>query len=101
MSASSRTYLYMNDLFRPLPLSFSEILEAWEEDRMKSFELVRDLVEEELGEIRSVRFYGAYLNSETMIAVIEYIVDFREEDRREAHGERCSCEGSGGGTAST
>jgi len=86
MSAPSRTYLYISDLFRPLPYSFSEILEAWEEDRMRPFELVRDFVEEELGEIRDVRLYGAYLDLETMTAVIEYMVDFRGEGRRGTYG---------------
>lgn len=86
MSVPSKTYLYMSDLFRPLPYSFSEILEVWEEDRMKPFELVRDLVEEELGKIRDVRLYGAYLDPESMTAVIEYMVDFRGEGRRGTHG---------------
>ncbi|RLE88563.1 MAG: hypothetical protein DRJ67_01660 [Thermoprotei archaeon] len=79
MTALSRTYLYIGDLFKPLPLSFSEILEAWEEDVMKPFELVRGHVEEELGEVSGARLYGAYLNPETMTAVIEYMVDFEGE----------------------
>jgi len=61
MTIPSKTYLYIGDLFRLLPLSFSEILEAWEEDVMKPFELVRNLVEE-LGWVGSVKLYGAYLN---------------------------------------
>jgi len=67
----------MSDLFRPLLYSFREILQAWKEDRMKPFELVRNLVEEELGEVRGVRLYGAYFDPETMTAIIEYMVDFR------------------------
>jgi len=74
---SSGTYLYMSDLFRPLPYNFGEILQAWEEDRMKPFELVRNLVEELGEEVRSVRLYGAYFDPKTMTAVIEYMVDFR------------------------
>jgi len=53
---------------------------------MKPFELVRSLVEEELGEVRGVRLYGAHLDPESMTAVIEYMVDFRGEGRRGAHG---------------
>lgn len=85
MAGPPRTYLYISDLFRPLPYSFGQIVEAWEEDKMKPFELVKSIVEEELGEIRGVRLYGAYFDPETMTAVIEYMVEYSGEGRRGIH----------------
>ncbi|GEM_PF-767833 len=70
-------YLCISDIFKTLRISFSELLEAWEESKMKPFEFIRKSVEEELGEIRDVRFYGAYFNPEELTAVIEYMVDFQ------------------------
>lgn len=43
---------------------------------MKLFEMIRSLVEDELGVIRGVRLYRSYFNSESMIAVVEYMVKF-------------------------
>ena len=58
------TYIYILDGFKKLPISFSDILEAWEEDRMNPFKFVRKDAEEELGRILSVKLYDAYFNSE-------------------------------------
>ena len=82
----NKTYLYMSDIFRELSISFNEILEAWEEDRMNPFKLVRRSVEEELGNIIDVKLYGAYFNPEKMIAVIEYIVEFQGKGSSGVYG---------------
>jgi len=39
MTIPSKTYLYIGDLFRLLPLSFGEVPEAWEEDVMRPLSL--------------------------------------------------------------
>ena len=80
------TYIYILDGFKKLPISFSDILEAWEEDRMKPFKLVRKDVEEELGRILGVKLYGAYFNPEKMVAVIEYMVEFQGKGSSGVYG---------------
>ena len=74
----TKTYFYLMDIFKKLPYDFQDILEAWEEDPMKLFEMIRSVVEDELGVIRDVRIYRSYFNPQNMTAVVEYIVKFKE-----------------------
>ena len=74
MSSKRRTYLYVLDQIVPVDIGFAELLEAWEEDKMKPLWLVRKKLEEKLGKIEETVHYAAYFNPENMIAVIEYTV---------------------------
>ena len=78
MFANAKVYVYVSDKIIPASIGFTELLEAWEKDELKPFELVRSAVEHALGRIRCVRLYGTYFNPKTMTAVIEYLVDFEE-----------------------
>ncbi len=70
-----KVFVYLLDLFIPLNLSPEEVMGSFEKDPLKPFELVKDVVERELGEIKEVRFYNSYTSSNGFL--IEYLVDFR------------------------
>ncbi|RLE99647.1 MAG: hypothetical protein DRJ63_04705 [Thermoprotei archaeon] len=84
--SSSKVFLYLNDIFIKIPCSLSDILEAWDEDKLKPFELIRDIIESELGDVVDVRLYDVYLNFEKMILVLDYMVDFQSP---QAKGTQC------------
>jgi len=70
-----KVFVYLLDSFIPLDLSPEEIMSSFEKDPLRSFELVKDIVKRELGEIKEVRFYNSYTGSNGFL--IEYLVDFR------------------------
>ena len=70
-----KTYPYFMDLFRELPYSFQNILEAWEQDPLKPFKMVKSIIEREYGIIHDVRFHGSYFNPSSMTVIIEYMVE--------------------------
>ncbi len=70
----SRTFVYFLDSFDDIGISFTELAEMFETDTLKPFELVRNIVERELGEIINVKLFASYLDIEKPIAVLEYIV---------------------------
>ena len=74
-----KAYLYFSDTFKLLPYSFEELVEAWERGPLNLFGLVRDRVECELGVIKGVRHYGTFLDLESMVFVVEYMVDYEGE----------------------
>ncbi len=69
-----KVFVYLLDLFIPLNLSPEEVIGSFEKDPLRSFELVKDVVERELREIREIRFYNSYTSSNGFL--IEYLVDF-------------------------
>lgn len=74
-----RAYLYFSDIFDVLPYGFEELVEAWEHDPLCLFGFVRDRVERELGIVKGVRHYGTFIDLESMIFVVEYMVDYEGE----------------------
>ena len=75
----SRTYVYLMDRFYLVELSPSEIAELYDENPMKIFELIRDLVEDVLGsKVKHTKLYKTFLSHETGTALIEYMIDFEK-----------------------
>ena len=72
------TYIYLFDRFHPVEMPLSKIAQAFEEDPLKPFALLRELVEEKTGGVKSVRFYGSYFNPSKQTAVLEYFVEVDE-----------------------
>jgi len=70
-----KVFVYLLDVFIPLNLSPEEIMSSFEKDVLRPFELVKDVVKRELGEIKKVRFYNSYTSSNGFL--IEYLIDFR------------------------
>ncbi len=71
----SRTYVYLMDTFTELNLSFEELAEIFEKDKMKPFEIVKDSIKKYLGEIKGADLYSSYFNPKTLTSVIEYLVE--------------------------
>ncbi len=65
------------DQFIETSLSLYDLAELYEEDKLKPFNLVKDLIVKHLGEIRSVKVHMTYFNPEKLTAVIEYLVETR------------------------
>ena len=70
----SRTYAYFLDLFINLDIPFEELAEMFEAGKLKPFELVRGMVEKELGTIMDVKLFASYFNPEKPTVVLEYMV---------------------------
>jgi len=71
----TEVFVYVFDLFIPIDLTRREILEAFRVDKLKPFELVREIVEGHgVKKVRSVDFYDAIFRGEEFL--IEYLVDF-------------------------
>jgi len=69
-----KTYLYYRDLFKPIDINVDTLLELAEKRPLELFELVRDVVEGELGRIYDVRVYGKYFDPKDFDIVIEFLV---------------------------
>lgn len=74
MPSEPKTYLYVLDEIIPVNIEFAELLEMWEEDRMKPFNKIKSLVEEKIGKVEDASHYAAYFDPGEMNAVIEYMV---------------------------
>ena len=73
----SQIYAYFMDLFKPVNTNFDKLVEIFEEDELKPFELVRDFVEEYVDKDYEVKFYAYYFNPKTMTLVIEYFINYK------------------------
>jgi hypothetical protein len=62
------------DKFIALDITLDKMLELAENRPLALFELVRGLVESEVGEISSVSVYRKYFDSETLDVVLEYLI---------------------------
>jgi len=68
-------WLYVFDEFRPLDLEPQTLFELARGDPLRLFEYVKDVVEDYVKEIRSVRVRGKFFDPETLDLVVEYIVE--------------------------
>ncbi len=68
-------FVYVLDIFHPTDLRRDEVKEAFNEDKLKPFEYVREIVEDQgIGGIRNVEFYDAIFRGDEFL--LEYIVNF-------------------------
>ena len=68
-------FVYVLDEFVPADLTRNEAMKAFEEDKLKPFEFIREIVEDEIKGIRNVELYDSYFKG-SMEFLIEYLVDF-------------------------
>jgi len=68
-------WLYIFDEFRPLDLEPQTLFELARDDPLKLFEYVREVVEDYVKEVRSVRVHRKFFDIETFDLVVEYIVE--------------------------
>jgi len=69
------TWIYVFDEFRPLDLEPQTVFELTRDDPLKLFDLVREVVEDYVKEIKSVRVHRRFFDSNTFDLVVEYIVE--------------------------
>ena len=72
-----KLYLYVMDKFVPLTISLADFLELATVNPLGLFELIRGVVEDEVGEIYDVRVYGRFFDPKSMDVVVEYLVKCR------------------------
>jgi len=71
----TEVFVYVLDLFIPTDLTKREILKAFEEDKLKPFEFIREIVEDKgVKGVRSVEFYDALFKGDEFL--LEYTVGF-------------------------
>lgn len=68
-------FVYVLDRFIPVDLTKNEVLKAFEEDMLKPFDFIREIVENEMKGIKKVEFYDSYFKRNDEF-LIEYLVDF-------------------------
>jgi hypothetical protein len=68
-------FVYVFDVFIPTDLTRKEVLEAFERDKLKPFEFIREIVEDNgvIG-IKNVDIYDALFKGDEFL--LEYVVDF-------------------------
>lgn len=68
-------FVYLLDSYIPTDLTKKEVLNAFSENELKPFELVKEIVEDNgIQGIRNVQFYDATFDGDNFL--IEYLVDF-------------------------
>jgi len=70
----TEVFVYVFDLFIPTDLTKKEVLKAFKEDKLKPFELVREIVEDELKGIKGVDLYNTLFKDDEFL--LEYVVNF-------------------------
>ena len=70
----TEVFVYVFDLFVPTDLRRSEVLKAFEEDRLKPFEFIREIVENRVKGMKNAEFYDAIFREDGFL--LEYMVDF-------------------------
>ncbi len=63
------------DQFIETGLSSYNLAELYEENKLKPFNLVRDLIVRHIGKVHDVKVYMTYFNPRKLTAVIEYLVE--------------------------
>ena len=63
------------DQFIETNLSLYDLAELYEENKLKPFNLVRDIIARHIGKIHNVKVYMTYFNPRKLTAVIEYLVE--------------------------
>jgi ATP sulfurylase len=75
VSELTEVFVYIFDLFIPTDLTRKEVLKAFEKNKLKPFEFIREIVEDKgVRGIKSVQFYDAIPKGEEFL--LEYTVDF-------------------------
>jgi len=74
MTTKRRLYIYLLDRFIPSDLPIGELIELIDEDPIAPFNMVKAIVEDEIGHIQDVRLYGRYFDPSEMDVVIEYLI---------------------------
>ena len=62
------------DRFIPLDIPLDKLLEFAENRPLELFELVRDVIENEVGQVYDVEVYGKFFDSKDMDIVVEYFI---------------------------
>lgn len=71
----AEVYVYILDVLHPTDLRRDEVKKAFNEDKLKPFEYVREMVENHgIKGIRNVEFYDAIFKGDEFL--LEYMVDF-------------------------
>ena len=71
----TEVFVYVLDLFIPTDLTKREILKAFEENQLKPFEYIREIIEDKsIKGIKNVDLYDALIKEDNFL--LEYIVDF-------------------------
>ncbi|RLI81968.1 hypothetical protein DRP04_05020 [Archaeoglobales archaeon] len=68
-------FVYVLDRFIPTDLTKKEVLNAFKEDELKPFELIREIFDNKIKDIKHVEFYDAYFKCDSEF-LIEYLVNF-------------------------
>lgn len=68
-------FVYVLDRFIPVDFMRNEVLKAFEENKLKPFEFIREIVENEIKGIKNVELYDSYFKGSREF-LIEYLVDF-------------------------
>ncbi len=69
-------FVYVLDRFIPVDLTKNEVLKAFKEDKLKPFEFIREVIENDIKGIKNVEFYNSYFEKRYNEFLIEYLVDF-------------------------
>ena len=69
------TWLYIFDEFKPLDISIDKLLELVEDNPLRLFEEVKDILTEYVKEIKHVKIYNTYFNPHGSELLIEYLVE--------------------------
>lgn len=67
-------YLYFMDRFIPLNIPLDKVLELAENKPLELFELVKDIIGNEVGRVHDVNVYKKYFDPRNLDVVIEYFV---------------------------
>jgi len=62
------------DSFKPIDINVDALLELAENKPLELFELIRGIVESELGQVYDVRVYGRYFDPKDFDIVVEFLV---------------------------
>jgi len=68
-------WLYVFDEFRSLDIEPPVLFELARDDPLRLFDYVREVVEDYVKEIKSVRVFRKFFDPETFDLVVEYIVE--------------------------
>ena len=69
------TWIYVFDEFKPVDIDTGKLFRLVEEDPLKLFGIVREILVNDIKEIRDVKVYDVYFNPSKFELLIEYIVE--------------------------
>jgi len=68
-------WLYIFDEFRPLDIEPPVLFELARDEPLRLFEYVREVIEDYVKEIKSIKVHRKFFDPETFDLVVEYIVE--------------------------